>query len=76
MEENLPPEAAHEYLVEAARIQRQSGCDREKVDLQELMMQACGEYEEKINRRADLHMQTAAATVHMGRWQAYVADSR
>lgn len=35
-----------------------------KVDLQELMMQACGEYEEKIKQaQLDLHMQTAAATV-------------
>ncbi len=54
-----------EDLVEASKASSGNlAVTGEKVDLQELMMQACGEYEEKIQQaELDLHMQTAAATV-------------
>lgn len=54
-----------EDLVEASKASSGNlAVTGEKVDLQELMMQACGEYEKKIQQaQLDLHMQTAAETV-------------
>lgn len=54
-----------EDLVEASKASSGNlAVTGEKVDLQELMMQACGEYEEKIQQaQLDLHIQTAAETV-------------
>ncbi|MDD4239088.1 MAG: HAMP domain-containing sensor histidine kinase [Desulfotomaculaceae bacterium] len=54
-----------EDLVEASKASSGNlAVTGEKVDLHELMMQACGEYEEKIQQaELDLHIQTAAETV-------------